>query len=109
MAKAWFALLQKMNEEQVKALKKQLCKKTLVGEYCNMQNMQHLVHYGQEAQLLFYALVEKDNNEDDCLPLSSTFKFLEQFNLPSVKKEIKPAKTVEEVMYKLKEIVIDIN
>lgn len=53
-----------------------------------MVNMQHLVNYGQEAQLYFYALVDKNDNKDECLPLSYTYKFLETFGLPKIKVEI---------------------
>ena len=85
MAKAWFKLLNKKNEGEVNALKLDLSDKTLVGEYCNMDNMQHLVNYGNEAHLFFYALVDKNNRKEDCIPLSSTFKFLEKHQLPKVK------------------------
>jgi hypothetical protein len=53
-----------------------------------MENMQHLVNYGQEAQLFFYALVDKNDPKQDCLPLSYTYKFLETFSLPKIKVEI---------------------
>jgi len=85
MAKAWFKLLNNKNEGEVNALKLDLSDKTLVGEYCNMDNMQHLVNYGKEAHLFFYALVDKNNRKEDCIPLSSTFKFLEKHQLPKVK------------------------
>ena len=95
VAKAWFALLATKTEEEVKAIQLELTDKTLVGEYCNMDNMQHLVNYGNQPQLFFYALIEKDNLRDDCLPLSTTSKFLEKNGLPRVKHEVREANTVE--------------
>lgn len=50
--------------------------------------MQHLIDYGKEPQLFFYALVEKDNLVDDCQATSTTFKFLDYFGLPKAKCEI---------------------
>ena len=59
--------------------------KTLVGEYCNTENMQHFVDYGEKPQLFFYALVEKEDLVNDCLPTSVAIKFLDVFGLPKIK------------------------
>lgn len=109
IAKAWFSLLKNKSQEDVAGIKMQLSSKTLIGEYCNMENMQHLVNYGQEAQLFFYALVEKQNKIEDCMPLSRTFKFLEKFGLPRVKCEIVQTKTIDHTIEKLREIVVGMN
>jgi hypothetical protein len=50
--------------------------------------MQHLVDYGKEPQLFFYALVEKNNLEENCQATSTTFKFLDFFALPKAKCQI---------------------
>jgi ATP-dependent RNA circularization protein (DNA/RNA ligase family) len=102
-------LLEKRSEEEVKELKMELSEKTLVGEYCNMENMQHLVNYGQEAQLFFYALIDKNNRKEDCLPLSSTFKFLERHQLPRVKCETIEAKSIDDTYERLREVVVKLN
>ncbi len=109
IARAWFSLLKNKSQEDVAGIKMQLSSKTLIGEYCNMENMQHLVNYGQEAQLFFYALVEKQNKVEDCMPLSRTFKFLEKFSLPRVKCEIVQTKTIDHTIEKLREIVVGMN
>lgn len=109
IARAWFSLLKNKSQEDVDGIKMQLSSKTLIGEYCNMENMQHLVNYGQEAQLFFYALVEKQNKVEDCMPLSRTFKFLEKFSLPRVKCEIVQTKTIDHTIEKLREIVVGMN
>ena len=106
IAKVWFKLLSTKSEEEIKALKLELSDKTLVGEYCNMDNLQHLVNYGNEAQLFFYSLVEKNNKVDDCLPLSVTFKFLQKFKLPAVKFDVKEAKTIEHTYEQLRQMVV---
>lgn len=47
VAQAWFALLATKNEQEIAAIKMELTRHTLVGEYCNSNNMQHLVDYGK--------------------------------------------------------------
>ena len=71
--------------------------------------MQHLVNYGEKPQLFFYALVDKNDKQEDCLPLSMTLKFLEKFQLPQAKVEITTTKTFEHTIEKLREIVVRIN
>ena len=57
VARTWISLLKGKSEEEIKGIQVELRDKTLIGEYCNMENMQHLVNYGKEAHLFFYALV----------------------------------------------------
>lgn len=71
--------------------------------------MQHLIDYGKEPQLFFYALVEKDNLIDDCQPTSTTFKFLDYFGLPKAKCQIFQTQSFEQTIEKLREIVVAMN
>lgn len=57
--------------------------------------MQHLIDYGKEPQLFFYALVEKDNLIDNCEATSITFKFLDFFGLPKAKCETTATQSYE--------------
>lgn len=64
--------------------------------------MQHLIDYGKEPQLFFYALVEKDNLVDDCQATSITFKFLDYFALPRAKCEIFQTQSFDQTIEKLR-------
>lgn len=63
----------------------ELSHNTLIGEYCNSDALQHLVDYGKQPQLYFYALVEKNSRTEDCQPTSAAYKFLETYGLPAAK------------------------
>lgn len=47
IARSWFNLLKGLSEEMINELKEELSRYTLVGEYCNSENLQHLVDYGK--------------------------------------------------------------
>jgi hypothetical protein len=46
IAQAWFKLLATRSEQEVAGIKGELANSTLIGEYCNSHNMQHIIDYG---------------------------------------------------------------
>ena len=79
----WFNLLDKTAD--IETLKKDLENKTLVGEYCGIQEFQHLIQYN-EISIYFYALVDNDKDCDDsCFPPQQVFDFCKKHNLQHVK------------------------
>ena len=71
--------------------------------------MQHLVDYGKQPQLFFYALVAKENRIDDCLPTSAAYKFIEAHGLPAAKCQRYEAETIDDVLERLRAIVVATN
>jgi hypothetical protein len=98
IAQAWFALLAARSEQEVAGIKLELASNTLVGEYCNSENLQHLVDYGKQPQLFFYALVEKSSLADSCHPTSLAYKFIEAHGLPAAKCRRIEAESFEEAV-----------
>lgn len=71
--------------------------------------MQHIIDYGKEPQLFFYALVEKENRVDECQSTSAAYKFLATYGLPAAKCQTIPTQSYEQTMEQLRSIVVAMN
>ena len=55
IAEQWFGLINSI--PNLEELKEELSKYTLIGEHCNSVKNGHIIDYGEDTKLLFYALV----------------------------------------------------
>lgn len=90
----------------MKGIQLELSNNTLIGEYCNSDALQHLVDYGKQPQLYFYALVRKDSRSEDCQSTSAAYKFIETYGLPAAKVRREEADGWEEAVEKLRGTVV---
>ena len=75
IAELWFKILENAGEK-VEEIKNKLSEYTLVGEICDSVKSGHIVDYGTEAKLFFYALVNKKEQVYSCEPPSAVINFL---------------------------------
>jgi hypothetical protein len=68
VAKLFFNYLNLLSEEKVAELKQYLQTHTLIGELLNPKMSQHVVQY-DKLELIFFALVDKNDRENSCKPV----------------------------------------
>lgn len=108
IGQCWFDIISSFKEEEIKALKEFMHDKTLIGEYVGNQYHQHLIRYIKHT-ILFFGIVENQNQIDNSLPVVEAFKLLKKFKLDVVPYEyIGAFETIEEVYDQMKNLYIRI-
>jgi hypothetical protein len=56
----WFKCLQELSEDKLEELKRDLDRKTMIGEFVGHKNHQHVISYSKET-IVFYAIVSNES------------------------------------------------
>ena len=83
MAHVWLDKVGGMTAETQSMLKEELASKTIVGEYIGSPDHEHLVKYSR-VSLIFYSVVENNNESQICWPCLQARQFLRGFGLDAV-------------------------
>lgn len=94
-----------MTPEQLSVATAILGTHTLVGEFCDSVNFQHVVHYGPTPILAFYALVEKEDRLANCRPVDECLQLCQRMGVPHVQFELLNVPSFERLKLLLKDLV----
>jgi hypothetical protein len=108
IAREWFAILKRLKEEKVEAIKGALGDFTIIGEYVGNQTYQHLVKYERQT-ILFYSVVSK-HSASDCMVPREAIALLKRLELDVVAVHDHPVcNSWIELNNKLKELNKEVN